>query len=348
MTNTLAPLTPAQAIMSARIACEAGLSPYIEGQPGIGKSAVVVQLAKDLSKERKKPVQTEIWIPSTMAGVDARGLPYIEKGKTKWARPTILPEDGEGILFIDELNTAIPSLQAALFGILHGREIAGHKLGKGWWVIGAGNGEKDGNVAVNKMGTPMKSRLVRLKMKSDLEGWCNWAISSGAIGIETVAFVRGFSTFFHAFNLQTDSFPCPRTWEFVDKLRQQKPDAALAPNLYAGCVGEAAAIEYVAFLQMFDQVAGVVDAVLQNGAKAPLPAQANALFAVCGGVSQRANEKNFASVIRYAERLKAERAELGGAEWGMFMVTSTIGRCPAVVRTAEYTKWSVANSHLNT
>ncbi len=45
---------------------------------------------------------------SLLDPVDLRGLPTVEHGKAAWAIPAFLPEDGAGILFLDELNAAPP------------------------------------------------------------------------------------------------------------------------------------------------------------------------------------------------------------------------------------------------
>jgi MoxR-like ATPase len=46
--------------------------------------------------------------------VDIRGLPHLgPDGRSTWATPDFLPTEGEGILFLDELNAAPGMVQAA-------------------------------------------------------------------------------------------------------------------------------------------------------------------------------------------------------------------------------------------
>jgi hypothetical protein len=45
--------------------------------------------------------------------IDLRGLPFLgSDGQSKWATPEFLPQDGTGILFLDELNAGLAMVQA--------------------------------------------------------------------------------------------------------------------------------------------------------------------------------------------------------------------------------------------
>ena len=81
---------------------------FIWGGPGIGKSAVVRQLADDLAIPLQD-VRALLLDP-----VDLRGLPFLDSdGRSKWSTPDFLPQEGEGILFLDELNAAPAMVQAS-------------------------------------------------------------------------------------------------------------------------------------------------------------------------------------------------------------------------------------------
>src|SRR5260370_11684925 len=83
---------------------------FIWGGPGVGKSAVVHQLASILSIPLRD-VRALLLDP-----VDLRGLPFLgNDGRSKWATPEFLPQDGSGILFLDELNAAPAMVQASCY-----------------------------------------------------------------------------------------------------------------------------------------------------------------------------------------------------------------------------------------
>jgi len=80
---------------------------HIWGACGVGKSQVVAQVARDLGVQflDVRAVQLD--------PVDLRGLPRIASNQTEWVPPKFLPNDGKGILFLDELTSAPQMTQAA-------------------------------------------------------------------------------------------------------------------------------------------------------------------------------------------------------------------------------------------
>ena len=97
---------------------------FLQGPPGIGKTAAVGQAALAASKNL-----VTFALP-TCESVDLRGLPTILDGKTKWASP--LPRDGQGVILLDELSndtrcaSCCPSLGArgTWFGYVSSRWMA--------------------------------------------------------------------------------------------------------------------------------------------------------------------------------------------------------------------------------
>lgn len=81
------------------------LSTMIWGAPGIGKSSIVAQVAAAHGLEF---VDVRL---SQLAPTDLRGLPVPENGRSRWYPPEFLPEQGRGVLFLDELNMAPPTMQ---------------------------------------------------------------------------------------------------------------------------------------------------------------------------------------------------------------------------------------------
>ena len=74
---------------------------FVWRPPGLGKSAIVKQLAETLHM----PLQDVRAL--LLDSVDLRGLPFpASDGRSKWATPESLPQNGTGILFPGELNAA--------------------------------------------------------------------------------------------------------------------------------------------------------------------------------------------------------------------------------------------------
>ena len=114
-------------------------STMLWGAPGIGKSAIVYQLAAELTW-KVIDFRANIREP-----VDVRGIPVadLKSGTTRWLSPDELPQvarDGEcGILFIDEINTASPQMMAVLMQLILERRCGEYTLPEGWVIVAAGN-----------------------------------------------------------------------------------------------------------------------------------------------------------------------------------------------------------------
>ncbi len=85
---------------------EAQIPVFIWGSPGIGKSSIVKQIAKDKNLEF---VDLRL---SLLDPTDLKGIPFFDKDNNQalWASPNFLPKkpNSKGILFLDEINATTP------------------------------------------------------------------------------------------------------------------------------------------------------------------------------------------------------------------------------------------------
>ena len=97
---------------------------FIHGSPGIGKSYIVADVAE---KNGLELIDIRL---SQMDPVDLRGVPSIKDDQTVWMPPVFFPKDmnSEGILFLDELNSAPPSVQAAIYQLVLNRKMGEYEL----------------------------------------------------------------------------------------------------------------------------------------------------------------------------------------------------------------------------
>ncbi len=67
---------------------------------------------------------------SQLDPVDLRGVPAIKNDQTVWMPPVFFPKDpnSQGILFLDELNAAPPSVQAAIYQLVLNRRMGEYLL----------------------------------------------------------------------------------------------------------------------------------------------------------------------------------------------------------------------------
>src|SRR6516225_5825786 len=258
---------------------------FIWGSPGTGKSSVVNQLAIELGIALRD-IRALLLDP-----VDLRGLPFVGKdGRSQWATPEFLPQDGEGILFLDELNAAPAMVQASCYQLVLDRKVGEYTLPEGWAIVAAGNRDSD-RAATNRMPTPLRNRFVHIDFEVDLQEWCEWAIQNG-IRPEVIAFLRFRPELLSAFDRDQNAFPSPRSWEIVSRILASSPDKAIEHELFAGAVGQGAATEFSGFLRMFRELPNI-DAILMNPQREPVPEAAAAQYAVASALAQCASDLNF-------------------------------------------------------
>lgn len=317
---------------SLRVLVAARRPVFVWGSPGVGKSSVVKQLAEAL-KVRLQDVRALLLDP-----VDLRGLPFLgTDGRSKWATPEFLPQDGAGILFLDELNAAPAMVQASCYQLVLDRKLGEYTLPDGWAIIAAGNCDSDRG-ATTRMPTPLRNRFVHLELEVDLQEWSEWAIRA-AIRPEVIAFLRFRPEVLSLFDRDAHAFPSPRSWEFVshilDSLDSQ-PNPTIEHEVIAGAVGTGAGTEFSAFLQMFRQLPNI-DAILLNPLQEPVPDNAAAQYAVASALARCATDTNFDRVCLYLNRLPTE--------FRVLCVRDATLRTPAIRCTAGYTRWAIDNHH---
>ncbi|MFT2129828.1 MoxR family ATPase, partial [Staphylococcus epidermidis] len=82
------------------------------------------------------------------------------------------------MLFLDELTSATPPVQAAAYKLILDKMVGNKKLHPACFIVGAGNLESD-NAVVPPMSTALKSRMTHLILKMDVPEWLSWAMDNG-------------------------------------------------------------------------------------------------------------------------------------------------------------------------
>lgn len=149
------------------------------------------------------------------------------------------------ILFLDEINAAPPSVQAAAYQLILNKRIGEYVLPKGISIVCAGNRNTDKGVTF-RMPSPLANRLVHIEMEHNFEDWQKWAVNNG-VHSDVVGFLSHLKQHLYNFDPKSSSrsFATPRTWTFVsDLITDNLPDSSNT-HLVAGTVGEGVAIEFM-------------------------------------------------------------------------------------------------------
>ena len=142
------------------------------------KSAVAQQVAADAGRQYVD-VRALLLDP-----VDLRGIPWRDSAdRTRWAPPAFLPptdDPGRWLINLEELPSAVPMVQAALYQLVLDRKVGEYELPEGASLIACGNRESDRGV-VHRMPTPLASRFVHLEIRVDAQDWCAWGAANGIV-----------------------------------------------------------------------------------------------------------------------------------------------------------------------
>jgi hypothetical protein len=222
---------------------------FLWGPPGIGKSEVVVEVANDLGGY---VIDLRM---AQMEPTDIRGIPFFNKdlGKMDWASPVDLPDEEFAskypivVLFLDEMNSAPPAVQAAGYQLILNRRVGKYHLPDNVVIIAAGNRDSDKGVTY-RMPMPLANRFLHLEMRADFTSWQVWAVNNN-IHKDVVGYLSFAKQDLYGFDSKSASraFPTPRSWVFVSQLLDDESvDTDTLFNLVAGAVGEGLAVKFMA------------------------------------------------------------------------------------------------------
>ena len=337
-------MRPSQITTALGYLIDANQPVMLHGSPGVGKSDVVRQIAKQRGIEL---IDLRL---SQLDPVDLRGVPSVDTKKhiTSWNTPSFLPTDGKGILFLDEINSAAQATQAAAYQLVLDRKLGDYVMPPGWTIIAAGNRSTD-RAIVNQMSTALKNRFTHLNYEVNNDDWCDWALRSN-IAVEVLGFIRFRPMLLNEFEQRNESkeekervqrlkdaqaFATPRSWEFLSKVVQQKPSGDVEYELYTGIVGEGAAAEFMGYLKYYRDLPNL-DALLMNPGAAKVPEEPATLYALASGLATKATQDNMERVVKYALRLPAE--------FQVLLMKDAIVRDNDLTQTKSFNAWAIANA----
>ncbi|MDH7478602.1 MAG: MoxR family ATPase [Syntrophomonadaceae bacterium] len=256
------------------------------GPPGIGKSALIRQIARG---KNWGVVDLRMLL---LNPVDLRGIPVPdrERRQADWLPAGFLPNpqrDGpQGILFLDEINAAPPAVQASAYQLLLDRKSGEYLLPPGWRIVAAGNRVTDRGV-INRMPAPLANRMLHFELSCELSDWKSWALVNG-IDPAVIAFLNFRPELLYRFPegaAEIRAFPSPRSWEFVSRLIPLFSDWDQLFHAVASAVGEGAAFEFIGFARLAEELPDP-EAILA-GEEFEVPDQPDLLYALASGLVHR-------------------------------------------------------------
>ncbi len=301
---------------------------FIHGSPGIGKSYIV----NDIAKQNNLGI-VDVRL-SQLDAVDLRGIPSIQNNQTKWMPPVFLPKDpdAKGILFLDELNSAPLSVQAAIYQLVLDRRIGEYFLPKGYKIVCAGNKIDDKGI-VFKLPSPLINRMVHIVLEARYDDFKIWAIKNSIH-----PFIIGFlgfrpdllSSSVPATSETNPAFCTPRAWTMLSNILQNNEDIAKINPIIYGTVGYAAGIEFSSFVKVYKNLPDI-DAIL-NGLDETVLDEPSSLYALSAALIEKYNSIDQAkNLFAYSQKLPVE--------FGVMLIKDLIIKDESISELEEFDSW---------
>lgn len=202
---------------------------FLMGPPGIGKTAIMEQLAGECG------IGLVSYTITHHTRQSAVGLPEIVTRKygdreitvTEYTMSEIVASvyecmertgKKEGILFIDEINCVSETLAPAMLALLQNKTFGNHKIPKGWVLVVAGNPHQY-NKSVREFDIVTLDRVRKIEIEADCEAWMDYAWKQGVHGA-VLSYLSIKKDRFYCVEYTADGkkFVTARGWEDLSEL----------------------------------------------------------------------------------------------------------------------------------
>lgn len=202
---------------------------FLLGAPGIGKTAIMEQIAQELDLALVSYSMTHHTRQSAL------GLPFITDKKygdedykiTEYTMSEIVASvydameatgKDSGILFLDEINCISETLAPSMLQFLQYKTFGRHRVPDNWIVVTAGNPAEFNN-SVREYDIAMWDRLKKIEVEADYETWKEYAVNKNVHPVVT-SYLSIKSNHFYSITTTVDgkSFVTARGWDDLSQM----------------------------------------------------------------------------------------------------------------------------------
>ena len=264
-------MTSTALVTVLRAAGRAGVAVCLWGDPGIGKSALI-QAAAEADGVPCETVIGSLREPSDFAGLPVVTDEGVRMEPPAWAKR--LQAAQAGYLFLDELSTSPPAVQAAMLGVALERRVGDLFLPRSVYVVAAANPPERAADGWD-LTPPLANRFLHVSHTPSVDGWIDGMTAgfslpaSGRVAqpnrertaiarANVAAFIRCRPALLDAFPTNATAigraWPSRRTWTMTADVLALLADEDTEAAYLAACglVGEGAAVEYLTWRREAD------------------------------------------------------------------------------------------------
>ena len=274
------------------------------GKPGVGKSFVELQAARELGWDyipTCAPLLSPVKIggyprPPSEDGGDATHCLFDGIAQAfRATRPTVFSISDLGMAGGETLKAIVDLVQ---FGRIDNRTLPECV------VIVASSNDVGHGADVQGLIEPLKTRWHSIiNIETNVNDVVGYGLANGWPS-DLCAFLRNAPDSLHDWkpskSMSIDG-ACPRGWEYVAGWINDGFDD---PEVIAGCVGKGRATQYLAFRALINELPDV-DQCLLDPASAPVPVNPSAQWLVSMALASKMTAGNFGQAVKYLSRLPA-------------------------------------------
>ena len=318
----------------------ANLCPFIQGQPGVGKSAVVNEWSREVMGMTTEEIQHGD-VRLAYYGPQDFGYPYLHENadgtKTmKVSVPSFWPTRENTTIAYEEFNTCTRAVQNCALQLLHDKALGAHKLPKDTFQVLLGNRAQD-RVNIEKLSSAVVGRICNIQVRLDLDTFIKWA-QKNDVDAMVLSFLRFRPDLLTTFNGAkwdgVSGYASPRAWEKASNITKVSTNRHVRHALLQGTLGDGAAAEYLGFLAHEADMPDL-DEVLKNPDTALVPTEPAVVWATAGGLAKRVKPKTMPNLLSYLNRLPKE--------FSMFCIKTAVNHNKNLMNSPAFVSWVTDN-----
>jgi hypothetical protein len=322
----------------------------IKGQPGIGKSEIVIQACETIGYEYI------ILHPVVSDPTDFKGMPWVVLTKTGENEAIFIPL-GEMkrlltatkplVVFFDDLGQSTPAVQSAIMQILLARQINGHKISEFVRFVAATNRRIDFS-NVSGILEAVKSRFYSIvelvidpiKDPVVVKEWVQWAWKND-MPSELISFIEFNPKWLNQFDPTRDltNSPIPRTNANVGRMMKAGLTNDIWDEMVSGAAGEKYCYDFKNYLETYRYLPSIYQ-IESDPNNTDVPDKIGARFALTNKLTESMNNKNIGAFIIYLKRM--------GEEMLVSAMMNASKRNTSIMNTPEFLRFGVQYGNILT